>query len=125
MEKEKENEIEEFIEEHDVNDILKCIDTYDIIDYVDEEDLYSFIDNDVLVNTALEKRGLDILDCFEEDELLCYMNSKGYGNDNLLGTLESICRKLQPRGYIDKNEAKKLICDYIDTWMDRSFKMEG
>lgn len=122
---EKEKEIEEFIEKHDVEDILKCISTADVLEYIDEEDLYEYIDSDVLVNTALERLGLDILDCFEEDELLCYMNSKGYCNDNLLGALESICRKLQPRGYVDKNEAKKLICDYIDTWMDRSFKMEG
>ena len=40
---------------------------------------------------------------------------------DVLKKIGEICRELQPNGYIGKEEAKKLLCDYLDFWMNRSF----
>ena len=42
-------------------------------------------------------------------------------NNLILSQIKTICRELQPKGYIDKEDAKKLMCEYIDTWMNHSF----
>jgi hypothetical protein len=41
--------------------------------------------------------------------------------NEIVEEIKSICRKINPNGYIDKEKAKDIICDYIDNWMIKSF----
>lgn len=60
------------------------------------------------------------------DDMIKYLETCGYEviteDNDILRKIEGICKELKPHGFIDKEEAKKLICDYIDFWMNRSFK---
>lgn len=65
------------------------------------------------------------------DEMIEILESNGYvvTDDNhysrpeneIVEEIKSICRKINPNGYIDKEKAKGIICDYIDNWMIKSF----
>lgn len=65
------------------------------------------------------------------DEMIEILESNGYvvTDDNhysrpeneIVEEIKSICRKINPNGYIDKEKAKDIICDYIDNWMIKSF----
>ena len=67
-----------------------------------------------------------VFDKIDIEDMITYLEMCGYGvvtteNKDILEKIKEICRELQPNGCIDKEDAKKLICDYLDFWMDRSF----
>ncbi len=61
----------------------------------------------------------EILEYYGEEEILKEMGISF--KKDILDDIKDICRKLKPNGYIGKEEAKALLCDYIDTWMTKSF----
>lgn len=42
-------------------------------------------------------------------------------SEEIIDMIKYICRLIQPKGYIDKEDAKKILCDYIDCWMIKRF----
>lgn len=83
------------------------------------------------VGDCIEYFGVnELLDHFSDVELINELNKRDYevfdiekivDNNFVLTRIKSVCRKLQPKGYIGKEDAKKLMCEYIDTWMNHSF----
>ena len=65
------------------------------------------------------------------NEMIEVLESNGYvvtdskyydrPENEIVEEIKSICRKINPNGYIDKEKAKDIICDYIDNWMIKSF----
>ena len=123
------------LEDCSVKDVIDYFGADKILDKVDDDDIVervncwvlSQIDDDTLVD-AVSDSGL-ILDSFSISDIEDNLYSRGYSvvdtkileTENILDKLEQICRELKPKGYIDKEDAKRLICDYLDFWMDRSF----
>lgn len=61
--------------------------------------------------------GTEILDYFTPQELNVYLDNqdtKYYNSITPLNLLNMFCRSIQPKGIIDKEDAKKIICDFID-----------
>ena len=61
--------------------------------------------------------GTEILDYFTPQELNDYLDNqdtKHYNTITPLNLLNMFCRSIQPKGVIDKEDAKKIICDFID-----------
>ena len=119
MEKDKQI-IKEFIDEHGSATILDEINTLDIIDYLDDW-MISMIDDEDLIDGISDP--YTVLDKIPLYEIKNYLleKYKGSETDEILIKIKEICRELQPKGYIDKEDAKKLLCDYLDFWMNRSF----
>jgi len=71
-----------------------------------EETVLDILSNNNLIK-SLKKRDINVDDV----------------DDNWINLLKikSICRDLQPKGYIGKEEAKKMLCDFIDNWMIKCF----
>lgn len=117
--------IEAFIEFFGSDKIMDNINLIDIADYCDDYILKCINDDDLISAISQYEKVLDIL---SDDIIIEYLEDKNYKViDNLteklpiIEKLEIICRELQPNGYIDKEDAKKLICEYIDNWMTNSF----
>lgn len=97
--------------------ISKCINVHNLImSSIDDDDLVeamSDVDSvlDVIsiasIRDNLSERGFEVIE--SEEEL------------TIMERLRRICCELKPRGYIEKEEAKQLICQYIDDWMTRGF----
>lgn len=61
--------------------------------------------------------GTEILDYFTPQELNDYLDNqdtKYYNTITPLNLINMVCRSIQPKGIIDKEDAKKIICDFID-----------
>ena len=104
---------------NELNDaaISKCINVHNLImSSIDDDDLVeamSDVDSvlDVIsiasIRDNLSERGFEVIE--SEEEL------------TIMERLRRICCELKPRGYIEKEEAKQLICQYMDDWMTRGF----
>ena len=113
--------VEEAIEYYGPETILDKIDDNDIFDRIDTWMLSRFDDSTLL--EAMNDTTI-ALDCLSVDEIVDYLEEEReykVEETDILLQLKKICRELNPHGYIDKEEAKRLLCDYIDTWMTRSF----
>ena len=92
----------------------------DIVDYVgNNRYLLCSIGNEVLFNCVDDDYALKNISDYD---IIDHLEDKGYAvmlpdEENPLKVLLNVCRRLKPKGYIDKEEAKKLLSDYIDTWM--------
>lgn len=60
-----------------------------------------------------------------KDSLVDFLERNGYtvlsNNEDILRVLNIICRSISPRSYIGKEDAKHIICDFLDDWMTHSF----
>lgn len=96
-----------------VQDVLNKSDIFELID---EDDCYwEYRDN--------------LLDEFPDDEIIIYLEHKGYnitenednylllGEDNISQHINTALQYLTTKSYLEKEEKKKLICDYIDFWL--------
>lgn len=128
MEEKEKKLLENFVDYFGVKKILKCIDIDDIMDNIDVIDILSNVDDDDLID-AMDNTS-NVLEVLDNEEIVDYLKDEGYAvyeenedpsESTIMEKVEEICREIKPRGYIDKEEAKKLICDYLDFWMDRSF----
>lgn len=110
-------------------DLLEAMDEQVIASYVeDNKDILQNVDDNALIeNVTFES---SIIDSIETDDMKERLESKGYkvieedgcsGEEDILRKIKNICKELKPHGYIDKDEAKELIGDFIDFWMVRSF----
>jgi len=71
----------------------------------------------------------DILQTFNDEDIINYLKNNGYKvidtyfeeETDLLSDIKNVCRQLQPSGYIGKEEAKKILCEYLDNWMIKCF----
>ena len=114
MESKDEKLIESFVNYFGIENIVDCIGTKRIL---------SHIDDDALLDEVFNSNSMyDILDYIPEDEIAEYLGMENeYQNkcddENLVikNELADIVRDLKPRGYISKEEAKKLLCEYIDS----------
>lgn len=98
-------DIAEYVEDCDW--ILRAVDDKTLIDAIsDENEIFNSLCTEDLV-TELEDRGYAVIDPQDDEDVLT--------------KIKNICRELQPNGYIGKEEAKKILCDYIDFWMNNSF----
>ena len=120
--------IESFIDYFGVEKILKCIDIDDVMENIDVDDILRNVNDGELID-AMDNAS-NVLDVLDYDEIVDYLEDRGYvvykeGEDlsekSIINRVADICREIKPRGYIDKEEAKRLICDYLDTWMIRHF----
>lgn len=96
-----------------VQDVLNKSDIFELID---EDDCYwEYRDN--------------LLDEFPVDEIILYLEYQGYnvtenednyllpGEDNVSAHINTALSYLTTKSYLEKEEKKKLICDYIDFWL--------
>jgi len=117
--------IKDVIDYFGADEILDKINDSDIAEHVDVCVLNQ-IDDDVLID-AINNTD-KILDSLPMEHIESYLNDCGYSvidtlklEEDVLKKIKEICRELQPNGYIDKEDAKKLLCEYLDFWMDRGF----
>ena len=114
MENKDEKLIESFVNYFGIGNIVDCVGTKRIL---------SHIDDDALLDEVFNSNSMyDILDYIPEDEIAEYLGMENeYQNrsedENLAikNELADIIRVLKPRGYISKEEAKRLLCEYIDS----------
>lgn len=72
---------------------------------------------DKLIAGFVDICGTEILDYFTPQELNDYLDNqdtKHYDSITPLNLIKMLCRSIQPKGIIDKEDAKKMICDFID-----------
>lgn len=118
-ESEKE-QIDKFIdkykdEDYFVDSVLETLYPEQLLDSVDTSDCYW-------------KFGKDLLDEFDDDTLIDYIEGMGYkvienddnyllpGEDNISHYLNMALDYMTTKSYLTKEEKKELICDYIDFW---------
>ena len=118
-ESEKE-QIDKFIdkykdEDYFVDSVLGTLYPEQLLDSVDTSDCYC-------------KFGKDLLDEFDDDTLIDYIEGMGYrvienddnyllpGEDNISHYLNMALGYMTTKSYLTKEEKKELICDYIDFW---------
>lgn len=126
MEEEKKNLLKSFIDFFDYEEILDEMGKNNIVEYIEDN---PYILNDISDETLLE--GVyNPLEQYDSDELIEELNDRGYevkennyleNKDEILHDLGKICRILYGKGYIGKKEAKSILCDFLDTWMTKSF----
>lgn len=120
----KDVDIEDVIDYFGVDDILDSISRIDIAKYCDDFVL-SCIDDDSLIAAISDEE--KVLESFDTSSIIEYLRDLGYyvsnydENDKLLKLIKNICRIIKPKGIIDKEDAKKILCDYLDNWMTKSF----
>ena len=121
------------LEDSCVQDVIDYFGPDMILDKMDDEDIaervdvgvLNLLDDDTLINSVSNSDNM--LDSIPMGQIEEYLTDKGYKmvdmleSDDVLKKIGKICRELQPNGYIGKEEAKKLLCDYLDFWMNRSF----
>lgn len=120
--------IESFIDYFGVEKILNCIDIDDVMENIDVNDILRNVDDSELID-AMDNAS-KVLDVLDYDEIVDYLKNEGYvvyeegadpSESSIICRIADICREIKPRGYIDKEEAKRLLCDHLDTWMIRCF----
>lgn len=127
------------LEDSTPKDVVEYFDAYDLLDAMDERDIAEYIsdysnildriDDDTLIGAVSDENVL--IHSIEESNIVSALEEQGYkviesahdGNtdDEILNKLKDICRELQPRGYIRKEDVKKIITDYLDTWTIHCF----
>ena len=123
------------LEESTIKDVIDYFGADMILDKIDDDDIVervdvcvlNQIDDDALIDAINDTDKM--LDSLSMEHIESYLNDGGYSvidtlkleEGNILKKINGICRELQPNGYIGKEDAKKLLCDYLDFWMDRSF----
>ncbi len=123
------------LEDSTIKDVIDYFGADMILDKIDDSDIaervdacvLNRIDDDTLID-AIDDTD-KILNSLPMEDIESYLNDGGYSvidtlkleEEDVLKKIKEICRELQPNGYIDKEVAKKLLCDYLDFWMDRSF----
>lgn len=86
---------------------------FELLEQIKEnEDVLDYLDASVLLNHLDEE---DILK--KANEIIHYDNY-----DGIMAQIRQLVMSLKPKGYIDKDEAKRLICEYIDTFYIKSFE---
>ena len=121
----EDSSIKDVIDYFGADKILDEIDDDDIVERVDSTILKK-IDDDNLIEAVMFTDKM--LDSITIDDIKDYLDDKGYSvidreklEEDFLKEIKEICRELQPNGYIGKEEAKNLICDYLDVWMTKCF----
>lgn len=123
------------LEDSTIKDVIDYFGADMILDEIDDSDIaervdvcvLNLMDDDTLIDAINDTDKM--LDSLSMERIESYLNDGGYSvidtqeleEGNILKKIKEICRELQPNGYIDKEDAKKLLCDYLDFWMDRSF----
>ena len=123
------------LEDSTIKDVIDYFGADMILDKIDDDDIVervdvcvlNQIDDDALIDAINDTDKM--LDSLSMEHIESYLNDGGYSvidtlkleEGNILKKIKGICRELQPNGYIGKEDAKKLLCDYLDFWMDRSF----
>ena len=118
--------IDSFIEYFGADKIIERLKTDDIVEEVGTGILDYFDDYD-LINAVGDFD--NVYDYLGIDDIILYLEGCGYevnnynknGVEENMSKLQDVCRNLKPKGYIDKEEAKKLITDYLEFWMNRTF----
>lgn len=126
--------IVKYIEDCDVQDVIEFFGSEAILQEMNEGDIADCLNWSILSRVPDEDlieaiADIDnVLDNVDNDDIVEYLESKGYhvttSYDNMeenLKNLKVFCRQLQPTGFIGKEEAKKLLCEYIDNWMIKCF----
>lgn len=123
------------LEDSTIKDVIDYFGADMILDKIDNSDIAERVDACVL-NQIDDNMLIDaindtdkMLDSLSMEHIESYLNDGGYSvidtlkleEEDVLKKLKEICRELQPNGYIGKEDAKKLLCDYLDFWMDSSF----
>ena len=111
MKQERRKEIDELFEK---NNILLS----EVINYFSEEEIMEnlFLSDDDLISLMDDPSAA--LDYIDIDTLREYVGQRN--EYSTLTALKDIVREIKPKGYIDKEEAKRILSDYIDTWFDRA-----
>lgn len=91
---------------------------YDILSYIADEDLAKSIKHP---NILLKKIDLNTIVDFLTEKHFTVIDNLSEHEQSVLKRIQDICREIQPKGYIGKEEAKKLLCNYIDTWFVKAF----
>lgn len=92
------------------------IDETDVLDLCSEDEIFDYLYNHM---------GSDgILDCISFEEIEKYYKTNRKNNkldeDDFMNEISLICRSIQPKGFIGKEDAKKILCDYIDFQMNKA-----
>lgn len=117
---------EDVVEYFESESLLDQMDSQEIADFIEENDHILSLVSDATLVGCVEDEG-ELLDAIDLSSMICDLEMKGYTviypdeEENILERIENICRTLQPKGYMGKEEAKKVLCDYIDFWMNSSF----
>lgn len=128
MEEKEKELIENFVDYFGLKKVLKCIDIDDIMDNIEVIDILNNVDDDELIE-AMDDTS-NVLAVLDNEEIVDYLKDEGYAvydenedpsENTIMDKVEEICREIKPSGYIDKEEAKKMICDYLDYWMFNGF----
>ena len=121
------------LEDSTIKDVIDYFGADEILDKIDDSDIAKRINSLILLRVDDDKliKAINdtdkMLDSIPMGQIEEYITDNGYRmtdmpeGDDVLKKIGEICRELQPHGYIDKEDAKKLLCDYLDFWMDRSF----
>lgn len=92
---------------------------YDILSYISDEDLAKSIKHpDIL----LKKIDLETIVGFLRENQFTVIDNLNEPEQSVLEKIQKICREIKPKGYIGQEEAKNLLCNYIDTWLIKSIK---
>ena len=92
---------------------------HDILSYISDEDLAdAIIHPDIL----LKKIDLDTIAGFLRKKEFTVIDNLSVPEQSVLQKIQEICREIKPKGYIGQEEAKNLLCNYIDTWLIKSIK---
>ena len=92
---------------------------YDILSYISDEDLAKSIKRpDIL----LKKIDLDTIVGFLRKNQFTVIDNLSVSEQSVLQKIQEVCREIKPKGYIGQEEAKNLLCNYIDTWLIKSIK---
>lgn len=123
-----------YIEDCDVEDVIEFFGSEAILQAMYEGDIADCLNWSILSRVPDEDlieavANIDnVLDKVDDDVIVEYLESKGYhvttsydNTEENLKKLKVFCRQLQPSGFIGKEEAKKLLCEYIDNWMIKCF----
>lgn len=116
-------DVRDLIDYYGSQTIMNELNVYDMVDFLGPSQL-GLIDDDDLINAIGDEDKM--LDSFTVDEIIEYLNARGYrlveeDEKTTLDKIGDICLELQPHGFIDKERAKELLCDYIDNNMLKVF----
>lgn len=115
-----------FIDHYGVENILNRINDIDIVNHLDNW-ILKMVNDDELVK-AINSKKL-ILESMDIDDICLFLENKNYAvidklevvDNDIITKIKNICREIRPKGYIDKEDAKKIICEYIDNWFIKAF----
>lgn len=115
-----------FIDHYGVENILNRINDIDIVNHLDDW-MLKMVNDEELVKAINDKKL--ILDSMDIDDICDFLETNGYVvidkqdvvDNIIIAKIKNICREIRPKGYIDKEDAKKIICEYIDNWFVKAF----